>query len=47
MLDSKLKNLRLISSFIGHEGVSIIEKYDRQALHPMLLKCYHHLQPMA
>jgi len=32
MLDSRLKNLKLISFFIGHEhGVAIVENYDRKS----------------
>jgi len=27
--------------------VNIVEKYDRQSLYPMLLKCYHYLHPKA
>jgi hypothetical protein len=31
--------------FVGHEqDISIVEDYDRRSLHPMLLKCYHHLR---
>jgi len=37
-----------MSSFIGLEqGKTIIEKYDRKILHPMLLKCYHHLHALS
>jgi hypothetical protein len=44
MLDPQLKNLHLVSSFVGCEqGNSIVEKYDRKSLQPMFLKCYHHL----
>ncbi len=47
MLEPKLKNLRLIYLFIGHEeGVNIVEEYDKQLLYPMFLKCYHHLHAM-
>ncbi len=47
MLDRRLKNLHLIFYFIGHEkNVSIVEKYDKQSLYPMLLKCYHCLHPI-
>jgi hypothetical protein len=36
-----------VSSFIGLEqNKSIVEKYDRKTLYPMLLKCYHHLHPL-
>ncbi len=35
-------------SFIGKEqGVAIVEKCDRKSLYPMLLKCHHHLHPLA
>ncbi len=27
------------------KGLNIVEKYDRQSLYPMLLKCYHYLHP--
>ncbi len=27
--------------------MNIIEKYDKQLLYLMFLKCYHHLHPMA
>jgi hypothetical protein len=44
MLDTQFKSLQLVSSFVNHEqGISIIKEYDRKPLHPMLLKCYHHL----
>ncbi len=47
MLDPRLKNLHLISSFVGREqGISTVEEYDRKSLQLMLLKCYHHLHPM-
>jgi hypothetical protein len=33
MLDTRLKSLRLVSSFIGHDqGVAIVEKYDTMSL---------------
>ncbi len=33
-----------MSSFVGHEqDISIIEKYDRKSLHPILLKGYQYL----
>jgi len=41
MLDPKFKSLRLVSFVIGQEHVSIVEKYDKLSLFPMLLKCYH------
>jgi len=44
MLDSKFKNLHLVSSYVSKkEGVSIVEEYDRKALYPMLVKSYNHL----
>ncbi len=47
MLDSKLKSLKLICSFIGHKhGVAIVKEYDRKSLFPMLLKFYQHLHPL-
>jgi hypothetical protein len=47
MLDSKLKSLKLICSFIGHKhGVTIVKEYDRKSLFPMLLKFYQHLHPL-
>jgi len=37
-----------VSSFIGREqGVAIVEEYDSKSLCPMLLKCHHHLHPLA
>jgi hypothetical protein len=33
-------------SFIDLEkGKAIVEEYDRKTLHPVLLKCHHHLHP--
>ncbi len=47
MLNLKFKSLHLISFFVSREGgVSIMDEHDRKALYPMLLKCYHHLDPM-
>jgi hypothetical protein len=44
MLDPWVRNLRLVSSFVGCEqATSIVEEHDRKSLQPMLLKCYHHL----
>jgi hypothetical protein len=44
MLDPQFENLHLVSSFVGCEqDISIVKKYDRKSLQPMLLKCYHHL----
>ncbi len=47
ILDTRFKNLHLVSSFISLEqSKTIVEKYDRKTLYPMLLKCYHHLHPL-
>jgi hypothetical protein len=47
MLNPRFKSLCLGFSFVDwKEGVSIVNKYDRRTLYPMLLKCYHHLHPM-
>ncbi len=36
-----------MSSFIGfEENKAIVEKYDKEKLYPMLLKCYYHLHPL-
>jgi hypothetical protein len=44
MLDSQLIFFHLMSSFVCcKQGISIIEKYNKKSLYPMLLKCYHHL----
>jgi hypothetical protein len=41
MLDSRLKSLKLICSFIGHkDGMAIVKENDRKSLFPMLLKFY-------
>jgi hypothetical protein len=41
MLDPKLKSLRLVFSFIGHDqGITIVEQYDTMLLYPMFMKCY-------
>ncbi len=35
-------------SFIEREqGVAIVEEYDSKSLYPMLLRCHHHLHPLA
>jgi len=48
MLDSRFKNICFVFSFIGREqGVAIVEEYDNKSLYPMLLKCHHHLHPLA
>ncbi len=48
MLDSRFKNVCFVFSFIGREqGVAIVEEYDSKSLYPMLLKCHHHLHPLA
>ncbi len=37
-----------MSSFIVREqGIAIVEEYDKKSLYPMLLKCHHHLHPLA
>jgi hypothetical protein len=37
-----------VSSFIVREqGIAIVEEYDKKSLYPMLLKCHHHLHPLA
>lgn len=37
-----------MSSFIGREqGVIIVEEYDNKSLCLVLLKCHHHLHPLA
>ncbi len=42
MLNLRFKSFHLIFSFIGHgEGVSTVEKYNKQSLYSMFLKCYH------
>jgi hypothetical protein len=36
-----------VSSLISCEqGKTIVEKYDKKTLFPMLLKCYYHLHPL-
>ncbi len=48
ILDPKVKSLCLVSLFIGREeGVNIVEEYHKWTLYPILLKCYHYLQPIA
>jgi hypothetical protein len=48
MLNSQFNNLCLTSSFVGSEqGISIRKKSDKKSLHPMLLKCHHHLHLVA
>ncbi len=48
MLDPRFKSLCFVFSFIEREqGVAIVEEYDRKSLYPMLLKCHHHLHPLA
>ncbi len=47
MLVPRFKSLRLVSSLIDRkQAISIGEEYDQQSLFPMLLRCYHILQPM-
>jgi hypothetical protein len=36
MLDFRFKNLRIMYS-------SIVQKYDKKSLYPLLIKCYEHL----
>lgn len=48
MLNLRFKSFCLVSSFIGHQQVVvIIEGYDRKYIYFILLKCYHHLNPVA
>jgi hypothetical protein len=48
ILDPRFKTLCLVFSFIGCEqGKVIVEEYDNFFKFPMLLKCYHHLHPLA
>jgi len=48
MLDSRLKNLHIVSSsFVGKgQSVVLVEKYDKMCLYPMLVKCHEHLHPL-
>jgi hypothetical protein len=47
MLNLKFKTFCLVSTLIGYEeGKAIVEKYDRNVLFPMLLKCHYHLHPL-
>jgi hypothetical protein len=47
-VNSRFKNLRLISSLIGREQtISIVEEYDQQSLFSMFLRCYHIFYLMA
>jgi hypothetical protein len=47
MLDARFKSLCLVFSFVDREErASIVDKYGRRTLYPMLLNCYHHLHPM-
>ncbi len=47
ILDPRLKNLCLMSSFIGLEfSKAIVEENDNKTLYPMLSKCYYHLHPL-
>jgi hypothetical protein len=47
MLDLRFKSLCLVFFFIGHDqGVTIVEKYDRMSLYPMVMKHYYHLHPL-
>jgi hypothetical protein len=41
LLDSRIKSLKLICSFIGHKDeMTIVKEYDRKSLFPPLLKFY-------
>jgi hypothetical protein len=43
MLNPRFESLcLLISSYIGHEGVLIVEEYEKISLYPMLIKCHNH-----
>jgi hypothetical protein len=45
---SWVKIFCFLSSFIGHEQKkSIVEKYDKKSLFPILLKWHYHLHPLA
>jgi hypothetical protein len=47
MLEPRFKSLQILSSFVGwEEGVSLVEKYDKKSLYPMLIKCYKPLHPL-
>jgi hypothetical protein len=47
MLEPRIKNLQIVSSFVGREqGVSLVKEYDKKSLYPMLVKCYEHLHPL-
>ncbi len=47
MLTPKFKKLLLMCSFIALEqGKAIVDEYDEKMLYPMLLKCYHRLNPL-
>ncbi len=43
LIDLRLKNFHLMSSYIGCEGVVIVEEYDKKSLYPMFTKCHNHL----
>jgi hypothetical protein len=45
MLDPKLKNLHIISSFVGRDQEIVVQENDKKSLYPMLLKCHEHLHP--
>jgi len=47
LLDSKFKNLCLVSFFIGHDQrVTIVEQCGTMSLYHMLIKCYYQLHPL-
>ncbi len=43
MWEHRFKSFCLISSYIGHEGVTNVEEYDKKSLYPMIVKCHNHL----
>ncbi len=48
MLTPRFKSLRLVFSFTRREqDVAIVEEYDNKSLYLLLLKCHHHLHPLA
>ncbi len=47
MLHPRLKNLHLMDLLLLVVITNnIVEEYDERSLHPMLVKCYHHLHQM-
>jgi hypothetical protein len=46
MLDPKYKNMRLVTTYLGHEVVAtLMADYDEQLLLPLLLEAYKSLLP--